>query len=262
MDLSAMKNPICHWICFLILSTVGASHSFAEDMTLSSGRVLRNAKVLKAEPDGVKIMHDDGITKVPYDGLPAGLREKYNYNPAQAEAFKQKSQQDQIEAAKRIRKEREAIAEAQIAPIRAERERFAKTPRLTQAESIKGLWERSLPWPHGMETQTKLKFCQYMSAQIKSGAFDLEAESTAMQWNMQEYIRVGDTEKANELVARINATQANIVERDRNRQQAEYQERRLALQAAGMATAQNIANSLNTIAFKMMSGNSVIVNYW
>lgn len=50
-------------------------------------RVLQNVTVRKVEPDGLSLMHDSGTLKVPFESLPAPLREKYNYDPVKAREF-------------------------------------------------------------------------------------------------------------------------------------------------------------------------------
>jgi hypothetical protein len=246
-------------VCFLFIC---ADLSFGEDIRLANGKVLKNAKVTKVEPDGLKIVHEDGVGKVPAELLPDELRAKYSFDPQKAKAFRKKTEEEQIEAAKRLRKEREAVAEFQIAPIKAAREQFEKTPRLTEASSIKGLWQRSLPWPHGMETPTNLKYCQTVAAQIQSGFFDLEAEMTALRWNRQEYERVGDSADAQVMADRMDLVRADMDRRNAERREAEFQQRQLALEAAQAASAQRMADALDEIAFRIMSGEKVFLKCW
>ncbi len=246
-------------VCFLL---IGAGVSFGEDLHLTDGKVLKNARITKVEPDGLKIVHEDGVGKISAELLPDDLRAKYHFDPAKAQAFRKQTEEAQIEAARRMRKEREAVAEFQIAPIKAAREQFEKTPRLTEASSIKGLWQRSLPWPQGMETPTNLKYCQTVAAQIQSGFFDLEAELTALRWNKQEYERVGDSAGAQAMADRMNLVRTNMDRRDADRREAEFQQKQLALEAAQAASAQRMADALNEIAFRIMSGEKVFLKCW
>ena len=57
----------------------------AEDITITDGRVFKNASVVKFEADGVVIKHDGGTKQIAWAELPVPLRERY-----QAEARQQK----------------------------------------------------------------------------------------------------------------------------------------------------------------------------
>ena len=57
----------------------------AEDITITDGRVFKNASVVKFEADGVVIKHDGGTKQIAWAELPAPLRQRY-----QAEARQQK----------------------------------------------------------------------------------------------------------------------------------------------------------------------------
>jgi len=168
------------------LCLIGILACHAEDISLADGKVLKNAKVTRVEPDGLRIMHADGISKVPHESLPADLQAKYNFDTTKADAFRKQTSADQSEAQKRMREEREKLREMELAPLKKAQEEAAKTPRLTEATSIKGYWMRSLPHPRSLDSDygKKIKFATYMTEQIRAGIYDLEAESAALQWNV------------------------------------------------------------------------------
>ncbi len=92
-----------------------------------------------------------------------------------------------------------------------------------------------LPWPQRMEPgqRGKTQFCEYMTAQIKCGAFDFETESTALAWNLQEFTRVADMANVKLATDQLAQIRVLTVERDTARKEPELKERELAIQAAG-----------------------------
>ena len=62
----------------------------AEDIRTNSGTVYRNAKILRAESDGIIVTHSVGVAKIPFEDLPTTLQQKYHYNPQSAKSFKEK----------------------------------------------------------------------------------------------------------------------------------------------------------------------------
>jgi hypothetical protein len=242
-----------------------------EDINLQSGKVLTNVRVFKVEPDGIKFTHDAGIAKVPFEELPQVYKDRYQFNVETAKAFREQTTAKNQEAANLVREAKKVAWENQLAQIKAEKERIATTPRLTTPISVKGMWERTLPWPKRMEPEQlrKTRFCEYMKARLTEGYFDLEAEQTALQWNAQEYTRVGQIDQAKTMNDQLAQVRVLIIERDKNREEAAQRQEQLALQAAGVAATQNIAEALNGIAFQMLLNNSIdaaasglTIQYW
>ena len=88
--------------------------AYAEDLTLSDGKVYSNVKVNRIEPDGITISHVSGITKVYFWELSADIQQKYSYDPAKAREYNIQAQSRQAalaakqqEAAARNRKQTE-----------------------------------------------------------------------------------------------------------------------------------------------------------
>ena len=61
-----------------------ASLAHAEDWTTTDGKVYKNVKVMKLEPDAVTILDSDGGALVPLATLSPELQEKFQYDPAKA----------------------------------------------------------------------------------------------------------------------------------------------------------------------------------
>ena len=83
-----MKPLLC--LPLLLLSRVLAAppDGGLGDVTLASGTVLKQAVVLKSEPDGLRLEHAHGVAKVKFEELPEALRQQYGFDPARAEAFR------------------------------------------------------------------------------------------------------------------------------------------------------------------------------
>jgi hypothetical protein len=82
----------------------------AEDLKTNSGRVYRNAAILRAEKDGWVITHKFGVVKIPLGDISPEAKRKFD--PARAlEAARQARAQQQQQAAERAREHAEQIAE-------------------------------------------------------------------------------------------------------------------------------------------------------
>jgi hypothetical protein len=67
----------------VLLAAVGCL-AHAEDWTTADGKVYKNVKVMKLEPDAVTILDSDGGALVPLASLSPDLQEKFQYDPAKA----------------------------------------------------------------------------------------------------------------------------------------------------------------------------------
>jgi hypothetical protein len=76
-----MKIP-SYFITTLLLLVVAIVR--ADDITLEDGKVLHNAKIMSQDAASVTIKHSTGIARVMIPELPKELRDKLNYDPAEA----------------------------------------------------------------------------------------------------------------------------------------------------------------------------------
>lgn len=95
-------------------------------LTTTQGRTYRQAQVTAVDPDGVRIIHQDGVAKVPYEVPSAELREKYTFDPAKAAAFRE--ERDRKALAQEAAVARDAAA--------AEKEREESAYRLFRAKIL------------------------------------------------------------------------------------------------------------------------------
>lgn len=104
-------------IALLTLWTFSAA--VAEDITLTDGTILRQAKVLKQEAATLKIEHKDGISNVGPGLLPYAVSRRYTWDSQALESAKQAA-----EAAKAAGDAREASRQFAAAEDKAEKARI------------------------------------------------------------------------------------------------------------------------------------------
>jgi len=66
--------------------------------TLHGDDVFKNVRITAVLPDGLKISHDGGVSKIPFERLPQDLRSKYKFDAGAAAAFRAKTEAQQAEA--------------------------------------------------------------------------------------------------------------------------------------------------------------------
>ena len=102
-------------ICLLMFAWT-ASCCLAVDMTDNAGKVYKNAKVTRVEPDGLNISHSGGVAKLFFWELPESVQQQYGYNPTNAAAY-----QKQIIAAQQkeyqMEKARETAADQEVEEV-------------------------------------------------------------------------------------------------------------------------------------------------
>jgi hypothetical protein len=57
-------------------------------LTTKSGKVYEKARIMAADPDGIRIVHADGAAKVPFTEISEALQKEHGYDPAKAAEFK------------------------------------------------------------------------------------------------------------------------------------------------------------------------------
>ncbi|WP_075088941.1 hypothetical protein [Verrucomicrobium spinosum] len=73
-------------LCWVVLQPCQAETPAGWDLLkISTGKEYRSVKVSAVEPDGLRITHADGVARVPYEQLPAEIREAFAFDPAKAE---------------------------------------------------------------------------------------------------------------------------------------------------------------------------------
>ncbi|MEI6535098.1 MAG: hypothetical protein WCN98_07155 [Verrucomicrobiaceae bacterium] len=90
------------------------------ELTTLLGETYHNARIIKATPEAITVVHDAGVSKVLFENLGDDWKQKYNYNPDKAREFqKQEDEKRQLaeENRKKAQKEREDESSKQMAEL-------------------------------------------------------------------------------------------------------------------------------------------------
>jgi hypothetical protein len=171
------------------------------DLRMITGKVLVNARILAVEPDGLRLSHEFGVSKITFADLPASLRSQFPHDPAAAAEF----------AAKAEAANREAIQSAE-----QERARFDYDERCRRAglppgfmipaegpltiDHIKGQWlldNAAHPPTFGDPDRiARESAIEYRKQLIFSGVFDRQAEKVSLQHNLEWYLQHDQSSQA------------------------------------------------------------------
>ena len=110
----------------LVASTL-ASGAWARDITTTTGEVYHNAVVTKVQPDGIRIVHDDGAGFLNFQVLTDPDRKDFGFNPTAYAA----AEKDEASFEKRLRDLR--LLAAQQALTKAAKAAEAAAAYATQA---------------------------------------------------------------------------------------------------------------------------------
>ncbi len=99
------------------------------DITLNSGKVLKDAYVLDKKPNGVTFGHKDGCTFVRFSDMPEGARKYFNYDPEKAASY-EKKMEDQKKANQKAAEKQKAKEKQQ----QAETDKRNRERRIAQQE--------------------------------------------------------------------------------------------------------------------------------
>lgn len=109
-----MRHPL-----FVLLAAVSFSTTaFAQSthypiFTLRDGTCYRNATVTAVQPDGLRITHDEGVAKVPYEAIPTALAALYHFDAQAAQDYRQSEAAIHVETAARMQALRAAALRVQ-----------------------------------------------------------------------------------------------------------------------------------------------------
>lgn len=170
--------------------------AFAADMTLRSGRVLKDASVASSGDDFVSVQYTDGVAKIPYGELTDAQQKDYKMTPEEVEARLSMRRQEEAARKKKAAEARKA-AEEEARKIRESLSEAERHPRYLEGEDIARMFLLM-----GELTQ-------------------VEAEVMALQWNALEADRVGLTEEARVFRTRAGAYQEQISAIRKKRETAE-----------------------------------------
>ena len=110
-------------------------------ITTTDGKIYTGVTITKADPDGIRIMHEAGSAKIPFEKLPEALRAKYGYDVAKATEFR-RNQAAKDEATE---KAMETSIQKSEAPRQTKRTLNRLTPPLETSLRARLRKKKSLP---------------------------------------------------------------------------------------------------------------------
>ena len=99
------------------------------DITLKSGKVLKDAVILDKKPNGVTFGYKDGASFVRFSDMPEKAQKYFNYNPEEAEKYEKK-----IESQKAANKKAAEKQKAKEQKQKAEQDKRNHERRIAQQE--------------------------------------------------------------------------------------------------------------------------------
>ena len=174
----------------------------------SSGeRVLTNVRITKVEPDGLRLSHDAGISKIPYEALPNDLRETYKFDPIAASAFRAEQEAARREAARPMPRAEATepdlnSAEPEPQPKAAD---LAKLQPVTMKD-VKDKWLATLAIPldaFAPDAAQQRDRRDNARRAILAGEYDLKAQKYAHEYNAWLYNQLGDKAAADRETAAL-----------------------------------------------------------
>ena len=92
---------------------------FAGDLTTVGGKTYYGVRITRVEPDGISIIHRDGVAKIPFSDLSEEARDGYGYDSQKAAAYaKQRQEQAAAYAAAAAKAEQDKSKKAVIEKLR------------------------------------------------------------------------------------------------------------------------------------------------
>jgi hypothetical protein len=185
------------------------------DVRTTTGKVFVNAKVLFVDPDGLRLQHDAGVSKVPFTDLPASIRNLFPHDPAKAAEFAARVEADNRKAILSAEHERaqadynERCLKAGLPPG------FVipnKGPLSISHVKARWLLDNIANYPTFGDRDREIREAQieFRKMEILSGARDREAEEISLRHNLDWYLHHGQTAEAELARKRLADMQAEV----------------------------------------------------
>ena len=183
-------------ILLILLSTVAFTAS-ADEMLLRTGEKLAFTKILKIDPDGLRLLVPDGVKKLAFSDMTDEARTKYGLTEKKADEYKQNHE----EAIKQAAMEAASDHKEQEQANKDYAEKKANTPFIINAEQMKKSWILKLQKPASLDSDYRQRLETYNTtvAMIGAGKYDSLAQERTLEWNISEYERTGNPDLADRL---------------------------------------------------------------
>ena len=211
-----MKMKAALWIVFATLSSICTgqqlpsstspiSYPFNTD-AIPEMNGYKSVYIRRIDPDGIRIIHASGATKIPIEKLTAEQRSLYCLTTEGAAEYRKILTQNEIAA---------ISAENEIAAHAARQKPPSPPPpalKFITAQQVKEAWIRHIPRPRELERNYKTLIKEYYNsiASIQRGGRDMEAEETAAKYNKNLATSAGKIE-----IAKIYESELTRISRER-----------------------------------------------
>ena len=182
------------------LAAPPAELSFDELRTLS-GKTYIAVRVLALEPDGLRLQHEAGVSKVSYSDLPEELRREFPHDLAEAASYASKTEAANREAIRQAEEERARASHDELCRLAGVPEGYVvpdDAPLTLQDVKARWLLANAAHPPTFGDRDRKAREAQMcaIKQEILSGARDREAEEIAMRHNLDWYLHHDQLAKA------------------------------------------------------------------
>jgi hypothetical protein len=187
--------------------TVSPSTSWSQaaeelgDITTPAGKSFLNAKVIAVDPDGLRLLHEAGVSKVSFADLPPDVARRYPQDPAKAAEFAAKAEAANREAIRLSEQERamagynERCRRAGLPP-----NFYIPAEGPLTMDQVKGKWllDNIVDYPtfgdpDRLQREAAIECRKQM---ILSGALDRDAEKVSLRHNLDWYLHNDQLPKA------------------------------------------------------------------
>lgn len=101
-------KPLPLLLCLAIMAGHASAQEIIKlaDVTLEDGTKLKDTVVLKVEPDGLRLEHKDGVSKVRFENLPKAVQKRFTFDHEQAKKYREEKETDRANKAVKEHKAR------------------------------------------------------------------------------------------------------------------------------------------------------------
>lgn len=155
--------------------------------------------IRSVEPDGLRIIHESGASKIPIEKLTEEQRAKYGLTLERAAQYRKRLAEN---AASGYARQQEAARDQAAAPQAAA---AAPVAKFITADQVKAMWVKKLPQPRSLDANYSKIMESYREfvGEIRAGKRDLDAQETAATYNKAKAVEIGNTELANTYEAEL-----------------------------------------------------------
>lgn len=162
----------------------------------------KSVTIRGVEPDGIRVIHESGTSKIPIEKLTEEQRAKYGLTVEGAAQFRSRvAQSEATTYAQEKQAEKEKAADQQAAKEKAA-DQQASTPasavKFITADQVKSYWVKKLPQPRSLDPNYSriMKAYSEFVGEIRDGKRDLDAHETAAIYNKARAFEIGNAELA------------------------------------------------------------------